>query len=63
MPSLYAISKIKPFTDPFGDPFFAKTKMHILFAKVWVSNKSTGGKAGKDHNSPDKGITESEATK
>ena len=48
---------------PSGILFFAKTKLHILFAKVWVSNKSTGGKAGKNHNSPDKGITESEATK
>lgn len=51
------------FADPFGDPFFAKTKLHILFAKVWVSNKSTDGKVGKDHKSSNKGITESEATK
>ena len=48
---------------PSGILFFEKTKLHILFAKVWVSNKSTDGKVGKDHKSSNKGITESEATK
>ena len=43
---------------PSGILFFAKTKLHILFAKVWVSNKSTDGKVGKDHKSSNKGITD-----